>query len=175
MTKTNEELLLIRIEKLEARSRRFQITAMLSLIFPILAIVGWQSTPAKLPKPTPLLRVQKLEVVDAKGKLLVSMGYDNWTKGGRVAIYDENGERKGWWRASPIGAHLMMVGTSIEGKETSSVSIQADDSKTSSSAGLRVIGPKSAMLTAGVNSNKPTLAMYAPDSKVLFEAPSAGK
>lgn len=49
------------------------------------------------------------------------MGYDSWMPGGSVAIYDKNGERRGWIRGGPYGGNVGIVGPGEESKSLGAI------------------------------------------------------
>lgn len=106
----------MRLDALERSNSRLKLALGGIVLASLLTVVGWQS--ARQPEQE-LIRTRALEIVSADGKTLVKLGYDSWTSGGALTVFDNNGARRGWLRGGPSGGNLGVLG---EGAESASVS-----------------------------------------------------
>lgn len=167
MVQGQEFELLSRIEKLERSNRRLLALCSLSLLAPVLALVGWQEA-AQVPTTPQVLRVHSLEVVDQRGVPMVVLGTGRDNEGGSMTLRDKGGEKRAWWTSSPDGSNLALVkekDPKHEGANTAGFSVSAG------SAEMNLIGPENGMFSATVKDDEPRIDLWSSKGKPLFAAP----
>lgn len=163
MTNTERELF-ERVSRLERANKRLALgIGALLLLGGSLATIGWQQTSDAME----LLRVRRLEVVDARGVPMVQLGTGRSSEGGSIVLRDRLGERRAWWTASPEGSSLALTHEKSPDAGASTAGLSA------SSAGseMNLIGPKGALLSATVRSEQPRVDLWNAAGQMLFGAP----
>lgn len=107
-----------RLDALERGNHHLRLALGIVAFASLITVVGWQSSK---PAVQDLIRAHAVEVVSADGKTLVKLGYDSWMPGGSVAVYDKNGERRGWIRGGPYGGNVGIVGPGKESKSLGAI------------------------------------------------------
>lgn len=165
MTAEHKDLV-TRIESLERSNRRLTIISAACLLLPVLALVGWQQTPA-IPD---VLQTRKLEVVDSHGVPMVILNAGRNDEGGAVTLRDKDGERRAWWTCSPEGSNLALV---KEHEQNAQGSYTAGFSVGSTAAEMNIISPQNGMCAITVRDDKPRIDLWGTKGNTLFAAPWA--
>jgi hypothetical protein len=154
---TELEMLSSRVERLEKRNR---LLSGLLLILPVLAAVGWQGA-------SDTLKVRRLEVVDARGVPMVTLGTSRDDEGGSIILRDSGGEKRGWWEATPERSALSLNSSKADGTEDTTLGLQVGPKN----ARLAIISPGGALLSANMEGDTPKVEMYNAKGAMIFGAP----
>ena len=87
----SEHDLIARIERLERRNRRMSMLCGLSLLVPVLCVIGWRLPSDQAQTPVELLKVKSLQVVDDRGVPLITLGSDRLSNGGMITLRGQAG------------------------------------------------------------------------------------
>ncbi len=163
---TREIDILTRLDRLEKRNRNLTFLCGILCLFPILAVVGWQ-TSKDAPQVADNLRVRKLEVVDSRGVPLVTLGAARLSEGGMITLRDNLGEKRTWWQAGPRTAELTLSSVDARGENdnTAGFVVGPDLSK------LLLIGKSGALLSGEMRGDDPRIELISDSGKNLFTAP----
>ena len=160
----DSEQLLARVDRLERANRRLTRSLIgLGGLIVFATAVGFQQTPDVMD----VLRVRKLEVVDARGVPMVTLDSGRRAEGGAITLRDSLGERRGWWTTSPDGSNLAMSHVDPQTEKGSTAGMSASPN----SAEMNLIGPDGAMLNSGARQGTPKIELWNSKGEVVFTAP----
>ena len=165
-----QDQVLARLNRLEQKNRVLTVLCALSLSVPILSIAGWQSVKGDSAPPADVLRVKRLEVVDARGVPLVTLSPDRLSEGGMITLRDKLGEKRSWWQAGPGTSQLTLSSEDAQGQNDNTLgfTVGPDSSK------VLLIGKSGAMISAEMSKDGPHLDLLNQTGKSLFSAPWKG-
>jgi hypothetical protein len=154
---TDLQRLANRVEGLERKNRL--LTGVL-LTIPLLAVVGWQGA-------SDTLRVRHLEVVDERGVPLVTLGASRYDAGGSIVLRDKDGEKRGWWEASPQESNLSLNSSKPDGTNDVTLGMNVGPKN----ARMAIISPNGALLSANMEGDVPKVELYNAKGAMIFGAP----
>ena len=149
-----------RVEKLERCNKYLLVLVIMGVC--VFGLMGMKQDDDGI---VDVLKARALLIYSPDNEVLVQARYDTWTNGGAIAIYDKNGERRSWWRASLGGAHLYLAGErdSDASDEDPYRGHSLSLSARSSASALTIIG-KGGMAIFGTNADKtPSIRIWSDD------------
>ena len=126
----------------------------------LIAVVGWRGS-------AETLKAQKLEIVDERGVPLVTLGAARNDSGGSIVLRDRDGEKRGWWEASPEESNLSLNSSKPDGSQQTTLGMNVGPKN----ARVAIISPSGALLSANMEGDTPKIEMYNSKGAMIFGAP----
>lgn len=153
------------MDRLEARLQRLERTNRRLLALWGLTVAAAFAIGAQVVPTSDLVRAKRIEVVDAQGIPIVTLGGSRGNLGGEVILRDSEGEKRVWLSAEPGDASLGLQGGKAD-DPSGTAAVRADGE----GAALGLVGSK-ASATMAVRKEKPRIAVTDARGREAFAAP----
>jgi hypothetical protein len=160
MDPSDFERLESRLRAVEKKNRILTALCSLCLVVPAMAIAGWRDQQQDL-------KVHSLQVMDARGVPMVTLGVTRDSTGGSITLRDATGDRRSWWETGVNTSNLTMSSDAPDRSSDSTVGLSVGPKM----AKLGMVSHNGAIASVNLNADSPRIDLWNSKGMLLFGAP----